>query len=111
MSKLTQTFSALSDDIRLSMVERLIKRGELPAGDLTDVAPISAPAISRHLKVLREAGVVHQRVQGTHRLYSVRPEALKAISNWTMNHKIFWEASLDRLEVALTKDPEENTDA
>jgi DNA-binding transcriptional ArsR family regulator len=71
---------------------------------------MSAPAVSRHLKVLREAGLIHQRVAGTKRFYSVRPEAMRAIADWTMDHKVFWEASLDRLEAHLAlEDPEEKT--
>ena len=82
MTQLTETFAALADTTRLAMVERLMRDGELPAGDLSGRAPISAPAISRHLKVLRNAGVVAQRIDGNRRLYSVRPEALRAISDW-----------------------------
>lgn len=108
MTLLTDTFAALSDPTRLSLVEKLLHRGELPAGTLAAEADISAPAISRHLKVLREAGVITQRVQGTHRFYSVRPEALKAIHGWTMDHRAFWSASLDRLDTLLALDPEED---
>ena len=104
MSILTQTFSALSDPTRLSVVERLMAEGELPAGALVEQADMSAPAMSRHLKVLREAGLVQSRIEGTKRVYSVRPEALKAIADWTMDHRAFWEASLDRLEAHLALD-------
>ena len=107
MHPLTKTFAALADVTRLGMVERLIREGELPAGDLVDDATISGPAISRHLKVLREAGVIGQRADGTKRYYSVRPEALQAISNWTMDHRAFWQAGLDRLEAMFTKEDEE----
>ncbi len=105
MSHLTRTFAALADDTRLALVERLLADGELPAGTLADTAPISPPAISRHLKVLREAGVIQQRVEGSHRFYSVRPEALQAVASWTLDHRAFWEASLDRLEAALAPNP------
>ena len=101
MSELTQTFAALSDATRFAVVERLMAEGELPAGALVENAGMSAPAMSRHLKVLREAGVIQQRVEGTKRLYSVRPEALKAVADWTMDHRAFWEAGLDRLEAML----------
>jgi DNA-binding transcriptional ArsR family regulator len=101
MSNLTETFAALSDQTRLNLVERLMREGELPAGDLVADATISGPAISRHLKVLREAGIIRQRAQGTHRYYAVRPEALQAISNWTIDHRTFWQAGLDRLEAML----------
>ena len=106
MSKLIQTFSALSDPTRLRMVGRLMAQGELPAGDLVAEFTISAPAISRHLKVLRESGLIAQRAEGTHRYYSVRPEAMRAISDWTIDHRAFWDASLARLDTLLTLDPE-----
>jgi len=101
MTQLTNTFSALADDTRLALVERLIAEGELPAGDLAADASISAPAISRHLKVLRNAGVIRQRIDGTRRYYAVRPEALQAISRWTIDHRTFWESGLDRLGAML----------
>lgn len=106
MAQLTDTFAALSDETRLALVERLMAEGELPAGVLVANAEISGPAVSRHLKVLREAGVIRQRAEGTRRLYSVRPEALRAISNWTMDHRAFWEAGLDRLGALLAEDKE-----
>lgn len=108
MSELSRTFSALSDDTRLALVERLIQRGEMPAGELATTVSISGPAVSRHLKVLRQAGVIRQRIQGTHRYYSACPEALKAVSDWTLDHKAFWQASLDRLEAALAIESKEN---
>jgi DNA-binding transcriptional ArsR family regulator len=98
MSTLVETFSALADPTRLSMVERLMRDGALPAGELSAGYDISAPAISRHLKVLRAAGLVSQEVRGTQRIYSVRPEALRGISDWTQSHRAFWSAALDRLE-------------
>jgi DNA-binding transcriptional ArsR family regulator len=107
MTTLTKTFAALSDDTRLTLVEKLLKRGELPAGTLAAEAEISAPAISRHLKVLREAGVIVQRVEGTHRYYSVQPDALRAIHGWTMDHRTFWSGSLDRLDTLLALEPDD----
>jgi len=106
MNDLLQTFSALSDPTRLRLVEHMMRHGEQPAGALAGLADISAPAISRHLKVLREAGVIRQRVAGTHRYYAVRPEAVAAISDWILDHRAFWEGSLDRLDALLALDPE-----
>ncbi len=102
MRDLRSLFAALSDETRFAIVERLMKDGELPAGELVSDSAISGPAISRHLKVLREAGLVQQRADGTRRLYAVRPDALKSISDWTIDHRAFWEVSLDRIEAALT---------
>jgi len=101
MTNLASTFSALADETRLRLVERLMREGELPAGDLATGTGISGPAISRHLKVLRNAGVIRQRAEGTRRLYAVNPEALQTISNWTIDHRSFWQSGLDRLEAML----------
>ncbi|MBR9764195.1 MAG: winged helix-turn-helix transcriptional regulator [Rhodobacteraceae bacterium] len=108
MTDLPATFAALADATRLSLLEKLIQRGELPAGTLSDEADISAPAISRHLKVLRNAGLIRQRVAGTHRYYSANPEALARIHGWTLDRRAFWEGSLHRLDTLLALDPEED---
>lgn len=97
MTDILNTFAALSDATRFSIVEQLMDSGELPAGDLIDGKGMSGAAISRHLKVLRTAGLVNQRVQGTQRIYSIRPEGLRAIAEWTISKRQFWEGSLDRL--------------
>ncbi|MEM8776090.1 MAG: metalloregulator ArsR/SmtB family transcription factor [Pseudomonadota bacterium] len=109
MTILTQAFAALSDETRFAVVERLMSEGELPAGALLDPSRMSAPAMSRHLKVLRKAGLIKQRIDGTKRLYSVRPEAMQSIADWTMDHRSFWEASLDRLDAHLASDEETKT--
>lgn len=95
------TFAALGDATRFAIVEKLLKEGELPAGNLQDVGAISPPAISRHLKVLREAGIIEQRIDKQRRMYSVRPQAVQTIGEWAMTYREFWQTSLDRLEAAL----------
>ena len=105
---MARTFAALADPTRLSVVEELMHRGEMPAGELVAHAEMTAPAVSRHLKVLREAGVVTQRAEGTKRLYRVAPEAMKAISDWTISHRSFWESGLDRLDAILAADGEDS---
>jgi DNA-binding transcriptional ArsR family regulator len=95
------TFAALGDATRFAIVEKLLKEGELSAGNLQDVGTISPPAISRHLKVLREAGIIEQRVDKQRRMYSVRPQAVQSIGEWAMTYREFWQNSLDRLEAAL----------
>lgn len=106
MTQLTTTFAALADPTRFELVDKLLRRGELSAGTLAEEAEISAPAISRHLKVLREAGVIRQRAEGTHRYYSANPDMLQGIHAWTMDHRTFWSGSLDRLDELLALDPE-----
>ncbi|MEP1209761.1 MAG: metalloregulator ArsR/SmtB family transcription factor [Rhizobiaceae bacterium] len=104
MSNLIQTFAALGDDTRFAIVERLLKEGELSAGDLQEGTAISAPAVSRHLKVLRSAGLINQRVDKQRRLYSARPEAVQSVGAWSMSYREFWQTSLDRLEWALVQE-------
>lgn len=106
MTNLATCFAALSDETRLSIIERLVDTGELPAGMIADGFGISAPAVSRHLKVLRKAGLIEQRVDGTHRYYTARPDTLRAIADWTLDRRAFWEGSLDRLDRFLALEPE-----
>ncbi|MFC3612238.1 ArsR/SmtB family transcription factor [Lutimaribacter marinistellae] len=101
MTKLLDTFSALSDPVRFGIVEQLMADGERPAGHLVEGRGISGAAISRHLKILREAGLVTQRSVGAQRLYSIRPDGLRLIADWTISKRDFWEGSLDRLEAAI----------
>lgn len=98
---INDTFAALGDATRFAIVEKLLKEGELPAGNLQDVGSISPPAISRHLKVLREAGIIEQRIDKQRRMYSVRPQAVQSIGEWVLTYREFWQGSMDRLEAAL----------
>ncbi len=104
MNPVLKSFSALADPIRLDIVERLMTRGELAAGDLAEGYDVSAPAISRHLRVLRDAGLIVQRAEGTRRIYRARPEGLRVIADWTTDRRAFWESSLDRLDAALQEE-------
>ena len=94
-------FAALGDPTRLAIVERLLTEGACPAGALSEGAGMSAPAVSRHLRVLREAGLVTRRVEGTKRIYAADPSAIGVIGRWALAHRGFWEAGLDRLGRAL----------
>lgn len=104
MTDLLGTFSALSDATRFSIVEQLMEQGELPAGDLIEGKGMSGAAISRHLKILRNAGLVRQRVQGAQRMYSIQPDGLRAIAEWTISKRQFWDSSLDRLGDILERE-------
>jgi DNA-binding transcriptional ArsR family regulator len=101
-SAIPDMFGALGNGTRFAIVERLLRDGELAAGELAQ-PKISAPAMSHHFKVLRDAGIVQQRVDAQRRLYSVRPEAMRAIGEWTLTYRQFWEGGLDRLDRALKK--------
>lgn len=104
MSHMPSLFAALSDPCRLQIIETLMRDGRTPAGRIADMFDISGPAISRHLSVLVKADLVTREVAGKQRLYSVRPETIRRISDWTLDHRAFWEASFDRIEAALRED-------
>ena len=91
MDSLIKVFASLGDRTRFAIVVRLMTQGALPAGDLQDVADISAPAISRHLKVLREAGVITQTIDPQRRIYAVDPSVIDLIHTWTLAHQKFWQ--------------------
>jgi DNA-binding transcriptional ArsR family regulator len=108
MPNISKTFAVLGNTTRFAIVERLLKEGELSAGEFLGDGRISPPAISRHFKVLREAGVISQRIDAQRRLYSVRPQAVRAIGEWSMSYREFWEGGMDRLAVALAQESQKN---
>ena len=101
---LHQAFSALGDPTRFAIVERLLQEGEMSAGQLVEGVALSGPAVSKHLKVLRESGLVTHRVDRQRRMYAVKGETFQAIQRWTMSHQKFWEDGLDRLARALKEE-------
>lgn len=104
MSQVSTLFAALSDPCRLDIIETLMREGETPAGKISARFDISGPAVSRHLSVLHDAGLVVRKTAGKQRLYSVRPEAIRRVADWTLDHRQFWQSSLDRIEAALRED-------
>ena len=93
---LSRTFVALSDPTRRAILARLAK-GDAVAGELAKPFRISAPAISRHLRVLSEVGLVERRVRARWRVYGLRASGLRAASDWLESYRHFWEEGLDRL--------------
>lgn len=98
MSPLT----ALGDPTRRQIIEMLALR-ELTAGEIVRAFSLTAPAISQHLKVLREARLVKVRAEGQKRIQSLNPEGLAEIEAWTKRMRTFWEGRLDALEQELRK--------
>ncbi len=98
---LSERFSALGDPTRLAIVESLLDDGEQSAGEICARVTVSAPAVSRHLKVLCDAGLLQRRVDRQRRLYSADPTGLGEISDWFGLHVKFWTASVDRLQAAV----------
>jgi DNA-binding transcriptional ArsR family regulator len=93
-------FEALGDSTRRQIVELLSER-ELSAGEIASRFKMSAPAISQHLKVLRESRVVHVRIDAQRRIYSIDPAGLAEIDAWLRRVRRFWAGGLDALENQL----------
>jgi DNA-binding transcriptional ArsR family regulator len=94
MAVKTEVFEALGDPIRARIVE-LLADGDLEAGAIASRFDVSRPAVSRHLRVLREAGVVASRGEATRRVYSLRPESLRELIRWT---DTLWKRNEARLD-------------
>ena len=91
------TFSALADPTRRAVLV-LLRRGRQPAGDIARAFPMSRPAISKHLRLLRRAHLVEERREGRHRLYQLNPEPLRAVDKWLEQYRAFWQTSLSNLK-------------
>jgi DNA-binding transcriptional ArsR family regulator len=103
--QLDATFFALSDPIRRRMVARLAT-GDMTVGRLAEPFPVSAPAISKHLRVLERAGLITREREGRIRRCHLVPEPLKDAAEWVQQYRQFWETQLDQLAEYL-----ENTTA
>ena len=94
-------FVALSDPTRRQMLDQL-RQHPLPAGDLVQAFPrVTQPAISRHLRILRETGLVNVQQDQQRRIYSLRPEGLQELDAWLAHYRPFWQQKLDALEAHL----------
>jgi DNA-binding transcriptional ArsR family regulator len=94
--------AALADPVRRELVA-LLARGEVAAGDLADRFAVSRPAVSRHLRVLREAGLVNARSEGRRRLYALDPRPLREIDHWLEPYRDLWAQRLDALDTELAR--------
>lgn len=92
-------FEALADPTRRRIVE-LVSEGERSAGEIADAFAISRPGVSKHLRVLREHGVIRARGEGTRRLYSLAGDGLTEMDDWLQR---FWTNRLDALETELRR--------
>ena len=91
------TFQALADPTRRAVLD-LLRRGSQPAGQIAEAFPISRPAISKHLRLLRRAHLVREHREGRHRLYELNPEPLRAVDSWIEQYRVFWATSLTNLK-------------
>ena len=112
MDPLSTTFSALADPTRRAILARLA-RGDTHVGDLSAPFEISGPAISRHLRVLENAGLISREVNAQWRLCRLRAPTLQPAHDWLQDYRQHWEQSLDRLtefvESQLTPPPRKAT--
>jgi DNA-binding transcriptional ArsR family regulator len=99
MAMLT-TLQVLAEPSRQTILD-LLRDGELPVGELVARLGMSQPAVSKHLRVLKDAGMVTARADAQRRLYRIRPEPLAELDEWLAPYRKFWNASLDRLEEHL----------
>jgi DNA-binding transcriptional ArsR family regulator len=93
----TATFEVLAEDSRRRILDLLVEE-ERPVGELVTLLSLSQPAVSKHLKVLREAGLVEARTDAQRRIYRVRPEPLREVDEWLEPYRRGWADRLNALE-------------
>ncbi len=110
------TFELLAEPTRRRILD-LLRDGERPVGELVERLSMSQPAVSKHLRVLRDSGLVDVRVDAQRRVYRLRPEGLREVDAWIEPYRRLWEGRLARLERHLqlgtsddTMDPTPTTD-
>jgi DNA-binding transcriptional ArsR family regulator len=94
-----EVFKALADPTRRALFERLSREGELTVHRLTDQSGVSQPAVSKHLGLLREAGLVRDRRAGRETHYTARPQALAPLIDWMKCYAAFWSDRIENLRV------------
>ena len=105
------TFQAVADPTRRAVLD-LLRRGSQPAGAIAQAFPVSRPAISKHLRLLRRAHLVREHREGRHRVYDLNPEPLRALDTWIEQYRSFWKMNLGNLktfvESRYAKEPQQN---
>jgi DNA-binding transcriptional ArsR family regulator len=101
---LMSAYGALAEPHRRQILD-LLRQGERPAGEFVKRLELSQPGVSKHLKVLREAGLVTVRADGKRRLYSLRAEPLAEVDTWLGRYRAHWSEHLDALERHLEDNP------
>jgi DNA-binding transcriptional ArsR family regulator len=96
-------FSALADPTRRAVLD-LLRHGSLPAGHIAQAFPVSRPAISKHLRLLRNAHLVIEHREGRQRIYQLNVEPLKAVDSWLEQYRAFWQTQLSGLKAYVEHD-------
>ena len=99
---LDATFSALADPTRRAILARLAQ-GDATVGELAQPFEMSLPAVSRHLKVLTDAGLIERRTEAQWRRCELRAEGLRVAADWIEEYRRFWESQFERLEAYLKR--------
>lgn len=100
---LHQIMGALGDPTRFAIVEILLKEGEKSAGGLAEPFNMSKPAISRHLKVLEQSGLIERRTEAQFRVFRICAAGFHEVDDWMSKYREFWNNSFDRLEAVLNE--------
>ena len=90
-------FHALADPTRRAVLD-LLRNGSRSAGEIASSFSTSRPAVSKHLRILRQSKLVHEHRRGRHRFYQLNPEPLKAVDQWLAQYRVFWSAKLASLK-------------
>ena len=90
-------FGALADPTRRAVLD-LLRRGSLPAGRIAEAFPVSRPAVSKHLRLLRRARLVEESRYGRNRVYRLNPGPLRVVDTWLNHYRAFWQGSLANLK-------------
>src|SRR5215813_2786555 len=104
------TFQALADPTRRAVLD-LLRRGSQPAGQIARAFPVSRPAISKHLRLLRRAHLVREHREGRNRVYELNPEPLRAVDSWIEQYRVFWAHSLNILKAFVEAEHARETEA
>ena len=96
------TFATLAEPTRLRIIDLLRERPR-PVGELVDALGMSQPGVSKHLRVLREAGLVRSRVEGRRRLYALDPRPLRELDDWLAPYRDLWAQRFDALDTEIAR--------
>lgn len=102
-STLDRVFSALSDPTRRRIVEQLSRR-TMTVGEIAKAFPISQPAISKHVRILEDSGLISREIVGRVHYCTVSPAAMEQAMRWVERQRKYWNATLDRLETVLSNE-------
>lgn len=105
----TDVYAAIADPTRRALLVRLTREGEKNVSELQERFSISQPAVSKHLRILREAGLVRSRQEGRLRLYAVEASKLRQVYDWVAQFEKYWDERLDKLGTHLDKQKQRRT--